>query len=301
MKIKTPIILFLLLVTNNLVIFSQDLLEKLDKEYQEKPVFEIATFKTTRIAMLQSVETRKKGALELSIYNRYWNVPNTRSQSFLADRLCRRFGLNYSFTDNFNVGFGYTNMDKVADGFLKFKILKQHQNSNKVPFTVTFLQNFSRREVMDTQITTFGNNLNDYLFAYSTQLLVARKMNQHLSLQLAPTILGRFADITTDNPNTQFAIAAGGRYKISGHASVVAEYYYIANPLKSPETFRPFLVGLNWEVSDLMLQFHLTNARSFTEESFISQTANNFNFKDPNLHFGFNMTLLLHTKKQKLK
>ena len=49
------------------------------------------------------------------------------------------------------------------------------------------------------------------------------------------------------------------------------------------------------------LQFHLTNVRNFAEDAFITQTANNFNFKDPNLHFGFNATFVLHTKKKKLK
>lgn len=300
MKIKLQHLFIFLISANSSLIFSQDLLEKLNNEFPDKPVYEIATFKTTRIGMLQSVETRKKGTIELSIYNRYWNTPSPTSQSFLADRVCRRYGLNYAFTDNFTLGFGYANMDKVADGFLKFKILKQQQNSSKMPITFTFLQNFSFREVTDVQVATFGNNLNKNLVAYSSQLLVARKMNQHLSLEIAPTLLGRFADITTENPNTQFAIVAGGRYKISGHASVVAEYYYVANTLKTIETYQPFLVGLNWEVSDLMLQFHLTNARNFTEEAFISQTRNNFNFKDPNLHFGFNATLLLHTGKKKL-
>ena len=50
-----------------------------------------------------------------------------------------------------------------------------------------------------------------------------------------------------------------------------------------------------------MLQFHATNARSFVEDTFITQTTNNFNTKDGNFHFGFNATFVLHTKKKKLK
>lgn len=301
MKIKTSLILFLLFISNNSAIFSQDLLDKLENEFPDKPIYEIATFKTTRIAMLQSVETRKKGALEISIYNRYWNTPTLTSQSFLADKVSRRFGLNYSFSDNFTFGLGYTNFDNITDGFFKYKILKQQQSSSKMPVTFTFLQNFSHRNDTNAPPAIFGTDLNENVFAYATQLLVARKINQHLSIQVAPTLVGRFVNNTTDNPNTQFAVVAGGRYKISGHASVVAEYYYIANTLKAPKTYQPFLVGLNWEVSDLMLQFHVTNARNFAEDTYIPQTTNNFNFKDPNLHFGFNMTLLLHTKKKKLK
>jgi hypothetical protein len=34
---------------------------------------------------------------------------------------------------------------------------------------------------------------------------------------------------------------------------------------------------------------------------FLTQTTNNFNFKDPNLHFGVNATYIIHTKKKKIK
>ena len=61
------------------------------------------------------------------------------------------------------------------------------------------------------------------------------------------------------------------------------------------------MIGVNWELSHLMLQFHVTNARNYAEDVFITQTTNNFNFKDPNLHFGFNATFVLHTSKNKLK
>lgn len=300
MKIKLQHLFIFLLLGNSSLIFSQDLLDKLNNEFPDKPVYEIATFKTTRIGMLQSVETRKKGTIELSIYNRYWNTPNPTSQSFLADKVSRRFGVNYSFSDNFTFGLGYTNFDEIAEGFFKYKLLKQQQNSSKKPVTVTLVQNISHRENKNASPVIYGTNLDENVFTYSSQVLVARKMNQHLSLQVAPTLVGRLVDNTTENPNTQFAVAAGGRYKISGHASVIAEYYYIANPLKAPKTYQPFLVGLNWEVSDLMLQFHVTNARNFAEDTYIPQTINNFNFKDPNLHFGFNVTLLLHTSKKKL-
>ncbi|NJN50403.1 MAG: hypothetical protein HC798_04870 [Polaribacter sp.] len=59
------------------------------------------------------------------------------------------------------------------------------------------------------------------------------------------------------------------------------------------------MAGLNWEVSDLMLQFFITNATNFAEDLYITQTPNNFNFKDPNLHFGVNATFILHTNKNK--
>ena len=46
---------------------AQSLLDKLDKEFPEKPIYVIAAFKTTRIGLGHSIETRKKGALEISL------------------------------------------------------------------------------------------------------------------------------------------------------------------------------------------------------------------------------------------
>jgi hypothetical protein len=67
------------------------------------------------------------------------------------------------------------------------------------------------------------------------------------------------------------------------------------------DTYNVFMVGVNWEVSDLMLQFQITNARNFAEDTFITQTRNNFNSKDGNFHFGFNVTFVLPIRKKKLK
>ena len=147
----------------------------------------------------------------------------------------------------------------------------------------------------------YGGNSSSSSYAFTSQALIARKFNPDLSIQITPTFIHRAATSLTNDTNNQFAIGFGGRHKIGGHASVVSEYFYVANPIKSIQTYNAFMVGVNWELSHLLLQFHVTNARNYAEDTFITQTTNNFNFNDPNLHFGFNATFVLHTKKKKLK
>ena len=278
---------------------AQGLLDKLNKEFPDKPVFEIATFKTTRIALGHSIETRKKGALEISFYNRYWNIPNFQGQRFLADKISTRFGLDYAFSDDFTMGFGYTNYDKISDGYAKYRLIRQQKGTTKAPISVTLFQGISQRKGTNTSLYGGASDVNKY--AFTSQVLIAKKFNSNFSLQISPTFIYRSASNLNNNPNNQFAIGYSGRYKISGHASIVSEYYQVINPLKSIATFNSFAVGVNWELSYLQLQFHITNARNFAEDTFITQTTNNFNFNDPNLHFGFNATFVLHTKKNKLK
>jgi hypothetical protein len=277
------------------------LLEKLNNEFPNKPVYEIATFKTTRIGLGHSIETRKKGALEISMYNRYWNLPTATSESFLADKVSTRFGLDYAFTDNFTIGLGYTNFDEISEGFLKYKLIKQQSGAKKGPFSITLFQGISHRKTESVGGTLYEPTTSSSdNYAFTSQVLIAKKINSKFSVQVSPTFIYRNKESFIDENNSQFAVGFGARHKISGHASIVSEYYYVTNPLKSVTSFAPFMVGVNWELSHLMLQFHVTNARNYAEDTFITQTTHNFNFKDPNLHFGFNATFVLHTSKKKL-
>lgn len=302
MKNKHTLKIFILFFIGAIATNAQDLLDKLQKEFPKEPIYKLATFKTTRIGLGHSVETRKKGALEISLYNRYWNIPNFDSQRFLADVVSTRFGLDYAFTDNFTVGFGYTNHDKITDGFFKYKLFKEQEDAKKMPVTITLVQAFSHRKTADAPASIYDlSTSNSNKFAFTSQVLFAKKLNSELSLQIAPTFIHRQGNTLNNDPNSQFAISFGGRHKISNHASIVSEYNYIANPIKSVETYNTFMVGVNWELSHLMLQFHVTNARNFVEDTYFTQTRNNFNTEDGNFHFGFNATWVLQTKKKKLK
>lgn len=54
---------------------AQSLLEKVNQELPEDGGLTYATFKATKILLGHSMETRKKGTLELSAISRYWNIP----------------------------------------------------------------------------------------------------------------------------------------------------------------------------------------------------------------------------------
>lgn len=279
---------------------SQSLLDKLEKEFPKTKQYEIATFKTTRIAIGHSIETRSKGALELALYNRYWNIPDFDGQRFLADKVSTRFSLEYALTDRFTFGGGYTNFDKIKDAYLKYRLIRQVSKSKKAPVSITLFQGVSHRNEEEGPVL-YPGAATQGKYAFTTQVLIARKFNPKFSAQITPTFIRRKAASASDDPSNQFAVGFSGRHKIGGHASIVSEYYYVANPLKSIDTYNAFVVGVNWELSHLMLQFHITNARNFAEDAFITRTTNNFNFEDGNFHFGFNATFVWHTKKKKLK
>ena len=287
-----------LFMGNSISVKAQDLLDIIEKEQDQTPQLEIATFKATRISIGQSTEVREKGVFQLMAMSRSWNLPNQNIQSFVADKWSTRFGIDYSFTDRLTMGLGWTTLEDVLDGYLKYNIAKQYKNSKKHFASITFFQNISHTG--DRTSNVLDDQFKERL-SFTSQFLIARKFTPDFSLQISPTFIHRNSSAATDyDPNNHFALGFGGRYKIGNHVSIVSEYFYVANPLKSKNTYGAFALGVNWDVRFLMLQFQMTNTRSMTEDRFILQTPNNFNTDDGKFVFGFNAVFTLEAKKNKL-
>lgn len=293
-------IVFMVLVFFTSSIKSQNLLDILEKEEVNTPKYAEATFSFSRISFGHSVQTRKKGVLDIFISNRFWNKPQPRSQSFVADLYSGRFGFDYGVSDKLLIGFGATTFDDRFDGFLKYNLAKQRVDDKKFPVSISLFQNISYfNDDNDDEVNIYSPKTTEAnKFAFSTQLLIATKISNKFSLQLSPTFVHRGFVYNENDPRNQFALGFGARYKVGGHVSIVSEYYYVANTLNSFDTYGPFSLGVNWELSRVMLQFMLTNAVSMVEDAFIVETRNNFNFKPPNLNFGFNFTYTFHLKNE---
>lgn len=284
-------------------IHAQDILKDLEAETVEDSQPTIATFKGTHISIGHSVETRKKGVLEISSMNRFWNRPipdSERTQAFIADEWNGRLGLDYGVLDRFTIGAGYGTDNKSIDVYGKYRLFYQRDSGNTFPFSITLFQGGVYRDKSSFRVPLYeGSSIEKEVpsknkFAATTQLLIARKISRNFSLQIAPTFVYRSEDkLVEDASPNYFALGFGARYKVSNHVSIVSEYYYVANPVDFVDTYAPFSLGANWELSDLLLQFKLTNARDLVEDQFIIKTGNNFNFRDGNFHVGFHATYFI--------
>ena len=293
MKLNRYTLAFLILSPAFNMFGQQELLDQLDAIAPDSTFAVQATFKSTRIGIGHSVETRRKGVLEVTAQNRFWNRPTEETtQTFAADKYNGRFELAYGVTDQLTVGgafgTGYTSIDLFA----KYRLLYQKP---KLPISLSVFQNVVHRE-KNPGIYSRELNFSDEL-AYTSQVLIASKINSNLSLQLSPTFIYRNADRLADGVDpSSFALGLGARYKIGRFVSLTSEYFLVDDPSEDITTYGPFSLGVNWEIADLMLQFKLTNARNLVEDKFIARTFNNFNFRNGNLHFGFQATYLIHFK-----
>lgn len=293
MKIKNILLTSLLLLSCVHFSASQNLLDILKKEQKDSLGYTTPAFKMTRIALGHSTEVRSKGVLEIFVASRFWDLPKDKSQSFLADKMSSRIALEYGVTDRLSFAAGATTFDGLFDSYLKYKLVSQKKGTKPSFFNITLFQGVSYNssdKINPIIKDDFSNRL-----SFTSQVLISRKISSDFSVQIAPTFIHK--ELLPENEKPNFlALGVGARFKIGPHLTLVSEYYNTFNAIKSFDTFNPFAFGVNWELGDVLLQFMLTNARNMVEDTFIVQTPNNFNFRDPNLNFGFNATYVIHFK-----
>ena len=280
-----------------------DLMSLLDAEQAKEPTYTMATFKASRLINGQTIETISKNHLNFWISHRFGAVNSGFIANFFGlDEAKIRLGLEYGLTDRWLVGAGRSSLEKTYDLYTKYKVLRQ---SNLVPVTVTAMAGWGINTmptgyVMESGSTMkFNNNIERY--SYWSQLLVARKFNEKLSLQLMPTLIHVNKVEDPSIPNQVFALGAGGRYKLSQRITLSAEYYYTLREMEDedddddydanggiPYPYRNALsFGVDIETGGHVFQFHLTNARGMVEKQFIGQNVGAWDKGD--IFYGFNI------------
>ena len=299
---KTLLFLPLALFANLALLPAQDdLLSLLGEE--KTTDYTTATFKTTRIVNGHSVENCGAGVLDFKISHRFAPVRNGVYDMFGLDDATIRIGLDYGITNRLMVGIGRGGNEKIIDGFLKYKLLRQSSGRKNMPVTVAFLTDMEVRTLkfLDPER---DNKFSDRLF-FANQLLIGRKFNESISLQLMPTLVHRNLVPTTGDKNDVFSIGAAGRIKLSRRVTFNAEYYYVPEGQISQDYANALSVGFEIETGGHVFQLHFTNAQDMHYAGFVTETAENWFFKNgegktmSGIRFGFNISRVFTLKKPK--
>lgn len=262
---------------------SQNLLDILNKETTTLTHVVSATFKGTRIANGHSIETRKKKELEFIIGHRFGRLNSGTFNLFGLDNANIRFSLEYGITDDLMAGIGRSSFNKMYDGFLKYKLLKQKDGKRKFPFSVTLLSSIVARDYPENDKRSFVESL-----SFSNQLLLAKKINSSFSFQLSPTFIHKNTVEKFTDPHNYFAMGFGSRIKLSKRVALNGEYFYNFNKLTVFKTLNPVAFGLDIETGGHVFQLILSNSKTMIEPDFITETTGNFLKGD--IHFGFNIS-----------
>jgi hypothetical protein len=279
------IFLTVFLILASLQLSSQDLLDILELEAPVTENIVSATFKGTRIVNGHSIENRKNKELEFIISHRFGRVNTGFEELFGLDQANIRFALEYGLTDDLTAGLGRSSFEKTYDGYLKYSLLKQKTGANAFPFAVSLFGSIAAK----SQKAIAGNERTfaESLF-YVGQVLIAKKVNSSLSIQVTPTYVHRNLATIAADPHDIFALGFGTRVKLSKRVSLNAEYYQQFQKLTSIKARNSLAFGVDIETGGHVFQIILSNAITMVEKSFITETTGNFFGGD--IHLGFNLS-----------
>jgi hypothetical protein len=270
------IFLFIIFFSSSIIYSQEDLLSLIDDI--ESPSLPIqGTFKATRIVNAQSIEMARSKTLEFIIFHRFGSMSNGFYDLYGLDEASVRFDLSYGINENLSLGFGRSSFMKTYDLFTKFKILSQKPNNS---LSLASIVLFSKVEIatIDKSLE-FKNRL-----VYDAQLLIARKINQNLSLQIMPTVIHKNLIQWHEVSSRLYSLGIGGRVKVTRRVSLNADTFIpLGERLDSFNQSWGF--GCDIETGGHVFQLLLTNAQGTFESSYIENSIGG-----SEMFFGFNIT-----------
>ncbi len=252
-----------------------------------------STFKATQIVNTPTVESPAKKALQFMIMHRFGRVNEGGYALFGLDNATIRFALDYGITDRLAIGVGRSSFEKVYDASLKLKIIRQRENGIPVSISAYGLVANTTLKYSDKPYLNFK-----YRTLYTLQLLIARKFNRNLSLQLTPSWVHFNLVPAFQDQNDVFALGLGGRMKLSKRISINAEYNFLPNnQVVSTTVYNSLSMGVDIETGGHVFQLIFSNSEGMNPPYYLAKTRGSWGKGD--VYFGFNITRIFNLKRSK--
>jgi hypothetical protein len=272
----------------------------------KSPVY--ATFKTTKIVNAQSIETVKKRTMDFRITHRFGNIggesgggAHTMWGFDNSDDI--RYSFDFGITNKLQVGWGRSKQNELLDAHVKWRFLEQTVN-NKIPVSICVYGDMGVTPQKETNLYPSGviiPNKGDisHRITYFSEIIIARKFNDWISVQLMPAYHHRNFIVEATNTNNQgketndlLVLGIGGRVKITKRMAIIFDYYYINSKFRQNNTVTPFEnplgVGLEIETGGHVFHLTFTNASGILENNFIPSTKDRW--AKGGIKFGFNIS-----------
>lgn len=304
-----PILFLLCGLFYSTLAYTQDtgnLLNELQEAPASQPVK--AAFKTTRVIMSHSIETVNKDNLDFRVTHRFGDFagksggPNTFFGMDNSSDI--RIALEYGITDRLTAGFGRNKSGPggpTLDGHLKYRLLWQ-TTDNKMPFSLVLFTGSDWGIEQKPAATTdlrYGSYANR--FSYVTQVIIGRKFNQVLSLEVLPSYLHRNYVADPNDDNDLFAVGISGRVKLTRRFCLVGDYYYVGGKLREYGNnngyYMPLGLGIEVETGGHVFSINMTNSAGIIENNFLAETRSTWSRGE--YRFGFNISRNFVVKRSK--
>jgi hypothetical protein len=254
-------------------------------------------FSTSKLINMQTTEMGNKGELQFMISHHFSEIYNKNAGTQIGAQL---FGINSGVAYTY-LSFDYTpirwlNFGVAAagsskyEGFSKIKLLRQQTGLKKIPISIALYSLVNVNTAPDKTITFAGDRYN-----YVNQLLISRKFNDKLTLQLMPTLV-HFNKVPygINNQNEVYSIGFGGKYKISDLVNIDIEYSRQLNMFENVLTstgnimnYEPNLLSVGVELNSGGHQFRFFVGNTSFSSNIDQLSRNSMGIANGSFAFGF--------------
>ena len=231
-----------------------------------------------------------KNTLEIQMQHRFGEINGNKNDlAGFYGAANIRIAVSYAIFERLTIGFGTTKDAHLQDFNWKVALFRQTR-SNSTPLSVSYFGNFTVN-ARKSEGSGFYHIQDRYSFF--NQLIIAKRFNPNISLQLAPSV-SHFNQVDAGSePGRTFmdddmiAISLGGRFKVSPQTSIIFDY---SQPLSNIDS-KPksgISLGAEFATSAHSFQIFVTNYKGIVPQQNYLKNQNDFFNGD--VLIGFNIT-----------
>jgi hypothetical protein len=287
---KKFLLLFSLSIVLTTICNAQDWLDSLSNLSGSK-VNSAATFKTTRLINVHTLETLGKRTLDVRISHRFAPLNSGSYNNWGIDGPATiRIGLEYSRDGRLMAGVGRSSQEKMYDGFLKYRLYRQ-TDDNSHPLSVTLFSGMYYTSLKDQNASANGFDRYEFLssrLSYAYEIIAGRKFSSVFSFQAAPFFVHYNLALKFSDKNDMYGVSFATRYKFTKRSAVTAEYSYRINKYSQDTYYDSMGIGYELETGGHVFQVHLTNSSGIIENQFFAHT--DTKWSNAGIRIGFNIS-----------
>ena len=250
------------------------------------------TFYNSRLINFHTVEVCNKRTMELRISHRFGAINGGPFEAWGLDGGANiRIGLDYSLDGRLMVGIGRSSYQKMYDGFLKYRLLRQTKDGY-TPLSITLFSSTYYINLKDANKAANGFDKYEYSpwsrYSFAHEIIFARKFSDKFTLQVAPFFIHyNLVDKITDL-NDVYGATAAFRYKVAKRFAITGEYGLCLNNYSRDQYYNSMGIGFEIETGGHVFQMHFTNSTGITENQYLPFT--NTKWTNAGIRLGFNLT-----------
>jgi Membrane bound beta barrel domain (DUF5777) len=278
---RIPLFFVLLLLASHC--FSQSWNDSLPKKLPQ-------TWNDERLIGSPTTKTVAPGFMEVYFMHRFDNMGGASGGGFhtfygfddVSDVL---FGFDFGITKRFMLGICRSKERELIDLYGKYRLIDQQAGGSPISLAI-----YEDLGITPQDTTTLYNgssegesqrNIADR-FSYLTQVIISTRINEHISLEVIPTLSYRDHILETPNlNNTTYdenaipAIGFAGRYMFNKTFGIVAEYYYIISKYRTdnPTAYYDILsAGIEVNTGGHVFEINISNTPGLNGNNAIPYT-----------------------------